>query len=241
MPAKSRNRQILLVGSVPLANAKEVFSESAARLGELIPRIPDGETGVRTMWILCQKEVMAKAKNLKMHHQFDIAPGVAQTVYEVADLSKPVEFPALNYAAAAKDSYRQFTELKKAGKIAATTKFQVSLPTAVAVLSGFIVSESSDLGLSVELANAIVERSSRRYSGFTCRYRGTERTTHISSRRRSFDYPQRPSSISDLFISPMASRGRVRGWKLRSGIGPNSALRANAASVAAILRPYFRC
>jgi hypothetical protein len=145
MPAKSRNRKILLVGSVPLANAKEVFSESAARLGELIPRIPDGETGVRTMWILCQKEVMAKTKNLKIHHQFDIAPGVAQTVYEVADPSKPVEFPALNYAAAAKDSYRQFTELKKAGKIAATTKFQVSLPTAVAVLSGFIVSESQAL------------------------------------------------------------------------------------------------
>jgi hypothetical protein len=40
MPTKSRNRKILLVGSVPRANAKEVFSESAARLGELIPRIP---------------------------------------------------------------------------------------------------------------------------------------------------------------------------------------------------------
>jgi hypothetical protein len=139
MPTKSRNRKILLVGSVPLANATEVFSESATRLGELIPRIPDGETGVRTMWILCQKEVMAKTKNLKIHHQFDIAPGVAQTVYEVADPSKPVEFPALNYAD------RQFTELKKVGKIATATKFQVSLPTAVAVLSGFIVSESQAL------------------------------------------------------------------------------------------------
>ena len=88
---------------------------------------------------------MAKTKNLKVHHKFDIASGVAQTVYEVADPSKPVEFPALNYAAAAKNSYRQFTELKKAGKIAATTKFQVSLPTAVAVLSGFIVPESQAL------------------------------------------------------------------------------------------------
>src|SRR6476661_10588717 len=39
----------------------------------------------------------------------------------------------------------------------------------------------------------------------------------------------------------MVLRGRVRGWKLRSGIGPNSALRANAAWVAAILRLYFRC
>ena len=104
MPANSRNRKVLLVGSVPLASSKEVFKECAARLGEIIPRIPDGETGVRTMWILCQKDVMARAKNLKMHHQFDIAPGLAQTVYEVADPSKPVEFPALNYAAAAKDS-----------------------------------------------------------------------------------------------------------------------------------------
>ena len=43
-----------------------------------------------------------KGQNLKMHHQFDIAPGLAQTVYEVADPAKPVEFPALNYAAAAK-------------------------------------------------------------------------------------------------------------------------------------------
>ena len=65
--------------------------------------MPDGETGVRTMWILCQKDVMAKAKNLKVHHQFDIAPGLAQTVYEVADPSKPVEFATLNYAAAAKE------------------------------------------------------------------------------------------------------------------------------------------
>src|SRR5208282_1342159 len=50
----------------------------------------------------------------------------------------------------------------------------------------------------------------------------------------------RPSSISGLFILPMASRGRVRGLKLRNGIGPNSESRANAASVAAIPRPYFR-
>src|ERR1700740_706982 len=45
MPAKSQNRNILLVGR-PLANARQVFDECAARLGELIPRMPDGETGV---------------------------------------------------------------------------------------------------------------------------------------------------------------------------------------------------
>jgi hypothetical protein len=142
MPANGQSRKVLLVGSVPLANATEVFTESATRLGDLMPRIPDGETGFRSMWILCQKGVMAKVENLKIHHQFDIAPGLAQTVYEVADREKPVVFPTLNYAAAAQESYAQFAELKKAGKIAAGTKFQVSLPTAVAVLSGFIVSDS---------------------------------------------------------------------------------------------------
>jgi hypothetical protein len=145
MPANSRNRKVLLVGSVPLASAKDVFAESANRLGDLMPRIPDGETGVRTMWILCQKEVMAKVENLKIHHQFDIAPGLAQAVYEVSDPTKPIRFPSLNYAAAARDSYREFVELKKNGRIDATTKFQVSLPTAVAVLSGFVVPESQAL------------------------------------------------------------------------------------------------
>ena len=174
MPANSQSRKVLLVGSLPLANAKEVFKELRSRLGELIPRIPDGETGVRTMWILCQKDVMARAKNLKMHHQFDIAPGVAQTVYEVADPSMPVEFPALNYAAAAKDSYRQFVELKMAGKIAAATKFQVSLPTAVAVLSGFIVPElqalvekpyTEALKKEVDEIGQTIPHKSWRYSG----------------------------------------------------------------------------
>jgi hypothetical protein len=143
MPASSR--KVLLVGSVPLKDAKEVFEEVSSRLGKLAPRIPDGETGFRTLWILCQREVMASTKNIKIHHQFDIAPGVPQAVYEIVDPSKPVEFPDLRYAASAKASYREFSALKKEGKISADTKFQVSLPTPVAVMSGFIVPESQAL------------------------------------------------------------------------------------------------
>jgi hypothetical protein len=88
---------------------------------------------------------MARTRNLKKHHQFDIAPGVVQTVYEIVDPSKPVEFPELRYAESAKESYREFKSLKKARKIAADVKFQVSLPTPVAVMSGFIVPESQAL------------------------------------------------------------------------------------------------
>ena len=41
-----------LVGSVPLANADEVIATAAAQLGDHLRRIPDGETGVRTIWIV---------------------------------------------------------------------------------------------------------------------------------------------------------------------------------------------
>lgn len=40
-----------LVGSVPLANAEEVFRTTSSILGGRLRRIPDGETGVRSNWI----------------------------------------------------------------------------------------------------------------------------------------------------------------------------------------------
>ena len=40
-----------LVGSVPLANAEQVFSTVSAALGRKVKRIPDGETGARSDWI----------------------------------------------------------------------------------------------------------------------------------------------------------------------------------------------
>ena len=45
------SRNVHLVGSVPLANAREVFVTVSAALGERLLRIPDGETGERTDWI----------------------------------------------------------------------------------------------------------------------------------------------------------------------------------------------
>ena len=40
-----------LVGSIPLANASEVFETVCDVLGPGLPRIPDGETGERTSWL----------------------------------------------------------------------------------------------------------------------------------------------------------------------------------------------
>lgn len=138
MKSSNEKRQVLLVGSVPLANAASVFEAVGKSLGELAPRIPDGETGQRTAWIFCLKPVLANTANLRKHHEFELAPGFTQIVYEIADRAKPLVFGPLGYAAAAKASYEDFARLKKAGKIPPGTKFQVSLPTPLAVLTAFL-------------------------------------------------------------------------------------------------------
>src|SRR3954463_6773718 len=40
-----------LVGSIPLRDASEVFRTVGTMLGPRLPRIPDGETGVRSHWL----------------------------------------------------------------------------------------------------------------------------------------------------------------------------------------------
>jgi hypothetical protein len=43
-----------LVGSIPLADAREVFEQVGARIGAAAHAIPDGETGERLGWISCE-------------------------------------------------------------------------------------------------------------------------------------------------------------------------------------------
>jgi hypothetical protein len=53
------SRNVHLVGSVPLANAHEVFVTVSAALGRRLLRIPDGETGERSDWIAHLEPVFA--------------------------------------------------------------------------------------------------------------------------------------------------------------------------------------
>lgn len=48
-----------LVGSVPLADAQQVFRAVCARLGPRLRRLPDGETGERANWIRCILAMLA--------------------------------------------------------------------------------------------------------------------------------------------------------------------------------------
>lgn len=122
-------RDIHLVGSVPLESAEAVFRTAAGVLGKQLRRIPDGETGDRTNWIRYQHGVFAA------HPQFE-------PVDRNFRLTSPAPtFGDLGYAEVAARSYRAFAALKADGVIPADTRFQVSLPTAVAVTCGFVVDD----------------------------------------------------------------------------------------------------
>jgi hypothetical protein len=133
-----------LVGSVPLADADEVLLTVAEVLGDRLERVPDGETGERTEWVHFQLPVLAATPGLEMAElelgpEVELPPGTPRTLqgFALADGVSPqdVSFGALGYAAAARASYARFAEHKRAGRIPAHVRFQVSLPTTLAVMA----------------------------------------------------------------------------------------------------------
>jgi len=136
-------RAVHLVGSVPMASAREVFERVSAALGSRIKRLPDGETGKRGDWItwlepaFSENPAFAKSGEFFRVH----ASGTGRERYTLKDGLRPqdVQFGNLFYADIAKQSYAVFKELKDAGKIAAGAKFQVDLVPAHSVIWLFLV------------------------------------------------------------------------------------------------------
>jgi hypothetical protein len=136
-------RNVYLVGSVPMANAKEVFERVSAALGPRVKRLPDGETGERGDWITWLEPAFAdnpafvkSGEFFRVHasgtgrERYTLKPGLA---------AQDVRFDNLLYADIAKQSYADFKRLKDAGKIPAGTKFQVDLVPAHSVIWLFLV------------------------------------------------------------------------------------------------------
>ena len=57
-----------LVGSVPLGSAEDVFRRVAEALGDRVRRMPDGETGARSDWIVWQYPLFSSQA------EFEIGP-----------------------------------------------------------------------------------------------------------------------------------------------------------------------
>jgi hypothetical protein len=138
--ASKPKRLVQLVGSVPLKSAEEVFRQTAGVLGALLPRIPDGETGERTNWIEWQMDRFAKTPGLQKGGQPGVegARGLSKFRMKPGMKATEIAFGPLGYADEAIDSYAIFRRLRSSGSMPPGTRFQVSLPTALAVVFGFV-------------------------------------------------------------------------------------------------------
>nr|WP_274636042.1 hypothetical protein [Microbacterium bovistercoris] len=133
-----------LVGSVNYDDAETTIRRAAGILGPHLKRIPDGECGPRFHWIMFQPDILGQTEGIERVgaeriplRMLDARP------LRVADGVDPasLRLPPLGYASAAVDSYAIFTRLREEGVVPAGTRFQVSLPTPLAVVGAFFPAE----------------------------------------------------------------------------------------------------
>jgi hypothetical protein len=126
-----------LVGSVNYDDAETTMRKAATLLGDRLKRIPDGEPGRRFHWIMWQPDILGQAEGIERvgEHPIPLRMLDARPL-RVSDGVDPasIRFPPLGYAEAAEESYAIFTRLRDEGVIAPGTRFQVSLPTPLAVV-----------------------------------------------------------------------------------------------------------
>ncbi len=129
------------MGSVNYADAETTMRTAAAILGPRLRRIPDGEVGVRFHWIMFQPDVLGEAEGIERvgAERIPFGAGLDARPLRIAagvDAGSIV-LPALGYAAAARESYAVFARMRAEDAIDDGVRFQVSLPTPLAVISSF--------------------------------------------------------------------------------------------------------
>lgn len=139
-------RGVHLCGSVPLADAETVFTEASRRIGKHLKRIPDGETGVRDNWVVWQLPKMQAHPDLETIPPPSPEYGPSERVRPKPGVdAASIDFGPLGYAEAALESWRVFHRLREDGTIPAGIRFQVSLPTPIAVIGAFVAGPQGEL------------------------------------------------------------------------------------------------
>jgi hypothetical protein len=137
--AQIEGRPVLLVGSVPLASAQNVFSSVTEELGQRVRRMPDGETGVRKDWILWQGARLRSGTGVVVQGERVLPGGTIRPILAIdpSVSAQQVTFGPLGYAEEAVRSYQIFRDMRARGEIPHGIRMQVSLPTPIAVVQGF--------------------------------------------------------------------------------------------------------
>ena len=145
-------QELLLVGSIPLETAEEVFRVFGWALGGWLPYIPDGEIGERQYWIdgLAYRVLNGhpeletirrpapdengieqwRPRGLHDQFQFRVRPGIVKVRFGDPGWR-------LGYTRDAISSYYIFSQLKKEGVLPAHLRLQVCLPLTYSAVTSF--------------------------------------------------------------------------------------------------------
>jgi hypothetical protein len=121
------------VGSVGLDSPPEVFAAIGEHCGPYLKRVPDGEPGGRRLWISWQVPVLRANPALA-----PIGPGLVPLKLADGVDASDIHFGELGYAREARPGYEDFLAARRAGQIPEHVRFQVSLPTPLAVIMPFV-------------------------------------------------------------------------------------------------------
>jgi hypothetical protein len=131
--------EVHLVGSIGLDSVEEVFKVAGRTLGRRLKRVPDGEQGPRRLWISFQYPFLLASPFLKPDPGGAHRKNSGFRLLVLADGVRPADlrFGELGYAREARASYQDFLAARGRGDLPKGVRFQVCLPTPMAVIRGF--------------------------------------------------------------------------------------------------------
>jgi len=131
--------EVHLVGSIGLDSVDDVFRTVGRTLGRRLRRVPDGEQGPRRLWISFQYPLLLASPFLKPDAGGAHRKNSGFRLLVLADGVTPdeVRFGELGYAREARASYQDFLAARARGDLPKDVRFQVCLPTPMAVIRGF--------------------------------------------------------------------------------------------------------
>lgn len=123
--------EVLLVGSSPFESTEAFLTTTSEALTQRLNRIPDGETGARSGYIAWQHPNLP-IEIIQPRRGGQPSAESNAKVYSLDDI-KPTGYDDQAIA-----SYAIFRTFKAQGKLPASMRFQVCLPTPLSVVRGFV-------------------------------------------------------------------------------------------------------
>ena len=254
-------QHVHLVGSIGLDNVPEIFRTLGKGLGRRLKRVPDGEVGGRRLWVSWQYPLFRANPFLAAT---DIArPRTGFLELKIADDVDPkdIVFGELGYAREARASYLDFLKAKERRELLPDVRFQVCLPTPLAVVNSFcrtqdgvLIEQAYEKAMIAEVAavceaippgplpamghlhrDGVLGRSGLARSHQACRYYpGGD----CSSARSGFAPPSQPMSNWAFISATAISRPSISWNRATPAKWSSSPTRWRTRSSTACLHPH---